>query len=137
MRYLVPQFLETQQRIWGPFTFANFVIFVSVAGALFVFYMITNNVPLVIVMGIILMSITLGLMFYRYNGRPVTAFLTYMVRHLFGARRYLWKGIEQQETIAEFITIEGKIPEPKGEASTPSPRASMEAIEELSKMLDK
>lgn len=136
MRYLVPQFLETEQTIWGPFTFKNFVILIGVGGVAFMLYFYIGLVAWIATV-IVFAAITLALMFYRHGGRPLTSVLFDFFKHLFGARRYTWVGVEQKKGVSEFISLpKSDLPKPKEEEAKSQIKPPLEKIEELGKMLD-
>ena len=143
MRYLVPQFLETEQKIWGPFNFRNFVIMIGVGGVAFILYLYLPFL-LWIIFAIILIIGTLILMFYQYQGRPLTVVMIDAMRHLIGSKRYVWVGSKQQESPADML-IEPKLPVKEDEKIKEAREAkeikqkSQEAIKkmgELSRELD-
>lgn len=83
MQFQVPQFIETEDKIVGPFSVRQF-LYVAGAGAVsFVFYF-TVQTWLWIVASLFLFGIAVTLAFVRVNGRPMI--------HVFGAAlRFLWQ----------------------------------------------
>ena len=90
MRFQVPQFLEIEDKIFGPFTFKEFVYLAGGAGSCFVLYKLLGFaigiVPILIIAGF-----SLALTFYRPNDKPfinmVEAGLTYFTQ----SKLYIWK----------------------------------------------
>lgn len=138
MQYQVPHFLETEQRILGPFTFANFVIMIAVAGVLAILYFLKINFVLWIFLGVFFVGTTLALMFGSYNGRGLAVVFVDFVRHIFGERKHTWIGVETKETVSEFVLTKKElrslpnVGEAKPKENTPVTKRT----EEISKMLD-
>ncbi len=108
MRYLVPQFLETEQKIWGPFSFKNFVVIIGVGGVVFMLYFYLNFF-IWIVVAVFLAIATLALMFYRYEGLSLPMAIFSSVGNLLWARRYIWEGFSQTKNPADIL-LSPKIP---------------------------
>ena len=90
MRYQVPQFIEIEDKVIGPFTVKQFVYIVGGAGMSFIVYNYLNSyVALILIAGIIPLSLALA--FYKMNNKPFidfleSAFMFYTKRNL-----YIWK----------------------------------------------
>ena len=69
MRYQVPQFIEVEDKIFGPFTFKQFIYIVGGGGMAFIFYKFLN---IFIAVPFIAASLGFGfaLAFYKVNGKP-------------------------------------------------------------------
>lgn len=137
MNYLVPHFLETEQRIWGPFTFNKFVIMIGVGGALFILYYSIGFTKWLLT-AFFFTGGTLALLFGSYAGRPLYSALLDFFSHLFGKRRYTWEGVHGEESVSEFVLTKEKFrqlpsvapQEKKGE------KPVHERIKEVAKALD-
>lgn len=110
MRFEVPQFIEIEDKIFGPFTWRQFVYLMGgVGGAVILF--ITTHILVFILIGLPIGSLAILLAFYPVNNRPFSVFLESMVTFSQGAKLYLWRksgtGIygaaEQAETITDGI----------------------------------
>ncbi|MDA8611263.1 PrgI family protein [Candidatus Pacebacteria bacterium] len=89
-RYQVPQFLEIEDKIFGPLTLKQFLY--TMAGAA-IGYMAWANLPLfvAVLVGGPLLALFLGLAFYKVNNRPLSAALENGFRYLTAPKLYLWK----------------------------------------------
>ena len=88
--YIVPQFIEREPKIIGPFTFKQF-IYVGMAGAIcFIFYF---SIPFhfFILATIFLMSGALALAFLKISGRSLPIILANFLKFSVSPRIYLWK----------------------------------------------
>ncbi len=90
MQFKVPQFLDIEDKIFGPFTLKEFIYLTGGAGLCFVLYrllgLILGIVPILIIAGL-----TLAFIFYRPNNKPfiemVGAGFYYLIQH----KLYIWQ----------------------------------------------
>ncbi len=90
MKYQVPQFIEVEDKIIGPFTIKQFLYLVGGAGLSFIAYTYLPLIIAILVIGAIA-PLSLALAFYRINNKPFidfleSAFLFYTKQNL-----YIWK----------------------------------------------
>ena len=90
MQFKVPQFLEIEDKIFGPFTFKEFVYLVGGAGICFVLYRLLG-VWLGAIPIIIIASFSLALTFYKPNNKPFINILESVVLYSFQSKLYIWK----------------------------------------------
>lgn len=95
MRFQVPQFIEVEDKIFGPFTFKQFVYLAGGAGvAVACFSFLPSFIALLISAPVILLS--LALTFVKINNKPfiyiVEAFFKYSTKE----KLYIWKKVEKQ-----------------------------------------
>ena len=90
MQFKVPQFLEIEDKIFGPFTFKEFVYLVGGAGICFVLYRLLG-VWLGAIPIIIIASFSLALTFYKPNNKPFINMLESVVLYSFQSKLYIWK----------------------------------------------
>ncbi|MFA6251252.1 MAG: PrgI family protein [Candidatus Paceibacterota bacterium] len=90
MQFKVPQFIDIQDKLFGPFTFHQFAYLVGGAGIIFVIYKL---LPLWI--GIFLMIpiaiLSALLVFYKINGKPFIFYLQAGISYLISSKLYIWK----------------------------------------------
>ncbi len=89
MQFQVPQFIEVEDKIFGPFTFKQFVYMAGGAGLAYVFWRILPvyiAAPLIIGIG----SFTVALAFMQYNGRPFMVALETAFYYMIHSKLYLW-----------------------------------------------
>ena len=127
MRYQVPQFIEIEDKIIGPFTVKQFVYLVGGAGMSFIFYrFLPIYIALILIAGAI--PLALALAFHKINNKPFvdfleSAFLFYTKKNL-----YIWKKQERK--------IEAKVVEDLEAKQVYVPRLSDSKLKELSWSLD-
>lgn len=90
MQFKVPQFLEIEDKIFGPFTFREFVYLAGGAGICFVLYellgLFWGAIPILIVAGFSGM-----LTFYRPNNKPFLNMLEAGFKFGVQNKLYIWK----------------------------------------------
>ena len=90
MRFEVPQFIEIEDKIFGPFTWKQFIYIGGGSITVAVLFFMTPFVVFLLVGGPIgLLSFLLA--FYPVNHRPFSIFLESMLRYLKNHRLYLWQ----------------------------------------------
>jgi hypothetical protein len=90
MQFKVPQFLEIEDKIFGPFTFRQFIYLAGGAGLCFVLYkwlgLLLAALPILIVAGFA------GLLtFYRPNNKPFVNMLEAGFKYFTQGKLYIWK----------------------------------------------
>lgn len=102
MQFQIPQFIDIEDKIFGPFTFKEFIYLAGGAGISFVLYKV---LPIYIAIVFILpvMGLALALTFYRVNDRPFIIVLEAAIKHTFKNKMYLWKKSLPSEKEKEII----------------------------------
>lgn len=96
MQFKVPQFIDVEDKLFGPLTFKQFAYLGGGAGMV---YMVFRFLPgfLAFIVGVPIALFALALAFYKINGKPfifiVNAWLTYKLQ----SKLYLWKKSEQKK----------------------------------------
>ena len=89
MQFQVPQFIEVEDKIFGPFTFRQFVY---IAGGLGLSYLLYRLLPLFVAAPLLLgvMGFSVALAFMQYNGRPFMVAIETSFFYLIHTKLYLW-----------------------------------------------
>lgn len=96
MRFQFPQFIDVEDKIFGPFTFKQFLYLGGGAGAALVgIVMFGMFFGILLASPIILLS--LALTFYKVNNRPFVYILEAAFKYFLKNRLYIWKKIEKKE----------------------------------------
>lgn len=90
MRFEVPQFIEVEDKIFGPFTWRQFIYLMGGGGIAFVLFLTTHFIVFVII-GLPIGALAALLAFYPVNNRPFSVYLEAMLRYLSGNKLYLWR----------------------------------------------
>ena len=98
MQFQVPQFIEVEDKIFGPLTLKEFLylgggIGISVVLILFVPFKIIS-IPL----ALLFMAFSLALSFYKVNGKPFVNTLEAAIYYWLGGKLYIWKKVDKKPT---------------------------------------
>lgn len=89
-QYQVPQFLEVEDKIFGPLTFKQFLYLGGGLGLGFISWTMLPKAIAVIV-GAPLTLFFIALAFFKYNDRPFIFLVESMFSFLFSKKLYLWR----------------------------------------------
>ena len=95
MQYQVPQFIEVEDKIFGPLTFKQFAYLAGAGGACLIFFTLFP-MWMAIPLSLPFVAIGAALAFYKVNDRPFIHFLEHAISYYTGSRLYLWKQREQK-----------------------------------------
>jgi len=110
MQFKVPQFIDIEDKLFGPFTFRQFAYLVGGAGMIFVTYKL---LPLWIGIFIIIpvAGLTALLTFYKINNKPFIYYLQAAFNYAVSSKLYIWKQrlVKHGEKQDEAINISSKV----------------------------
>jgi hypothetical protein len=89
MRYQVPQFIEVEDKIFGPLTIKQFLY---VVGGVAIGFIIWNILPkfIAFIVGAPIVVFFLALAFYKYNDRPLILTVEGAMKYFFSNKLYIW-----------------------------------------------
>lgn len=90
MRFQVPQFIDIEDKIFGPFTFKQFVYLAGGAGSAYAIYKFLPGI-IAIPLALVIIGLALALTFYRINGKPFIEILQAYVIYKFKSKLFIWK----------------------------------------------
>ncbi len=93
MQYQVPQFIEIEDKIFGPLTAKQFFYLLGGGALIFIMY-IFLQLWLVIILGIPVVGFVGSLAFLKINGIPFIKILSNALGFATSSRLYLWKKVE-------------------------------------------
>lgn len=105
MEYQVPQFVDVEDKIFGPFTFKQFVY---LAGGTGVVVGLVLYLPLFlgILLSIPVAGFAAALAFYKMNGKPFIEIIEAGFNFIIGRRLYLWR--KEKHTVEEMAVAQSK-----------------------------
>lgn len=103
MRFEVPQFIEIEDKIFGPFTWKQFIYLMGGIGTAVVLF-ITMPFIIFVILGAPIGGLAILLAFYPVNNQPFSVYLESMLRFVSGKKLFLWKK-SQTPTYGEFATV--------------------------------
>ncbi len=95
MRFQVPQFIEVEDKIFGPLTLKQFIYLIGGAGLCFIIYTIIGNIFISIVFMLPVMAFALALAFYKINNKPFINVVEAAFSYFFKSKLYIWKKVEK------------------------------------------
>jgi hypothetical protein len=90
MQFRVPQFIEVEDKIFGPLSFKQFIYLAGGVGIMYVLYRalpIWISIFLIIPVGILAGLLT----FYKVNGKPFVFYLQAGLNYIFSSKLFIWK----------------------------------------------
>jgi hypothetical protein len=111
MRYQVPQFIEIEDKIFGPLTIKQFVYLAGGAALSYLVYALTSPyLPFFLVVILMVPTAILGvaLAFYKVNDKPFINVVEAAAKYYIGSKLYIWKKAVKQ--VATKEEAEGKGP---------------------------
>lgn len=90
MDFIVPQFIERAPKIFGPFTFKQF-IFIGIAGAVSIFLYFLVPFALFVVIALVLFSGAFALAFLKTGGFPLPTIIKNAFFFLGKPKIFLWR----------------------------------------------
>lgn len=125
-RYQVPQFIEVEDKIFGPLTFKQFLYLAGGGGLSLAFFTL---LPLWLAVFFIIpvASLSIALAFYQVNGRPLITVLEHAFGYSMGNKLYLWKQRSPNKKAAQVPTNKPQVQGP----ALPVPTLSESRLKDL------
>lgn len=101
MRFQLPQFIETETKIVGPFTLQQFLWIAGGAAFVSLLYILVKGV-LFFVLAIPLGGIFLALAFLKMEGVPLIVYASYGISYLVNTKKYIFKKEEEIKNYKDF-----------------------------------
>lgn len=113
MQFQVPQFIDIEDKIFGPLTLRQFLYLVGAGGFSFVLFFMLET-WLWVIATLMLLVIAASFAFVKFNGQAFTTIITAIFKYLWLPKFYLWQRIEVKEK-APTLTL------PKEESTEKNP----------------
>ena len=124
-QYQVPQFIEVEDKIFGPLTLKQFIYLAGGSGLCLLCFTLLP-LWLTLIIGTPVMSFAAMLAFYKVNGRPFIIAIEHAFMYFFGNKLYLWKPRQPEPPKA------GQAPSPIAPSTLPVPKLSESKLKDLS-----
>ncbi|OGM00124.1 hypothetical protein A2480_03605 [Candidatus Uhrbacteria bacterium RIFOXYC2_FULL_47_19] len=112
MRFTVPQFIDVEDKIFGPLTTRQFLIMLVVAGALFIVFKLADF-ALFVFLAVVMIVFGGVLAFLRVNGQPFHYFLLNLIQTFSKPRLRIWDKTLTDSELKEIVTAPPPAPPPK------------------------
>jgi hypothetical protein len=130
MRFQVPQFIEIEDKIFGPLTIKQFIYIAGGAGLSFILFRFLY-LPLAILFIVIVLGFSLALAFYQVNNKPLINVIQSAFGYFLSSKLYLWKKKDKSPEKAKALSA--SVP---GQAPIYVPRLSQSKLHDLTWSLD-
>ncbi|TSC64344.1 MAG: Uncharacterized protein G01um1014106_156 [Parcubacteria group bacterium Gr01-1014_106] len=107
LQFQVPQFVDVEDKIFGPLTVKQFIMFVVNALIIAAFY-VALPLPITVTLAIPTTIFFLLLAFYKVNGRSFMWFLFSVLHYVMTGKLFLWerRGETQKIRVASASAVE-------------------------------
>jgi len=129
MKFNVPQFIDVEDKIFGPFT-AKMLLWMFAAGAVIAVLWLVLDGAAFFIACVPVVLLFLVISFYRPNGQPFVTFIFSGVTFFFGPKVYIWRRKEQRRQISASKSIEEKT------VKMEDKKITKEKLKQISKVLD-
>lgn len=115
MRFQVPQFIDVEDKIFGPLTLKQFIYLAGTGGLVFMAFALLPRF-LALLIGAVGAGLGVALAFYRVDNRPFIVVLESAFNYVTRSRLYLWRKEDrpiEPTPMSQGLTGTGKLPVPK------------------------
>lgn len=138
MQHKVPQFIEVEDKIFGPFTLKQFSYLAGGFGLSIIIWRTFSESSFVLFYIAPIVGFTLALTFMKPNGKPFIVTLQNFLTFLIRPKKYFWKNPGTEESRENVLTFKNeKENVERKEAKFVGKLFSGDQIEKLAKDLDK
>ena len=96
MRFQVPQFIEVEDKIFGPLTLKQFIYLLGGGGLSFIVYTLIGNLIVSIIVCLPIIGFALALAFYKINNKPFINVVESAFNYYIGSKLYIWKKVDKK-----------------------------------------
>jgi len=125
MRYQVPQFIEIEDKIFGPLTLKQFIYLAGGGGLCLIFFTLLP-LYLTVILALPVLAFSIALAFYQVNGRPFIIAIEHAFGYFVGHKLYLWKQRDQKAS-----ALVGKNAAASTQVTLPVPKLSESRLKDL------
>lgn len=129
MRYQVPQFIEIDDKIFGPLTLKQFIYLAGGAGLSFIIFKILPSIFYSFLPILAIMAFSGALAFYKINNKPFIFVVEAAFKYYTSAKLFIWKKVPNKKA-------DNPIQEAKGYAGIMVPKISDSKLKDLTWSLD-
>lgn len=130
MRFQVPQFIEVEDKIFGPLTLKQFIYMVGGGGLSFMIYVFLDSLILAFIPMAVVMAVSASLAFFKVNNKPFVEVVESAFHYYFGNKLYIWKKSDHIQKPKNAVQ------EAKSYASIMVPKISDSKLKDLTWSLD-
>lgn len=110
MQFQVPQFIEIEDKIFGPLTFKQFAYVIGGTGLSYIIYSLPFPFIIRVIFILPVAGFAFALAFYKVNGKPFIFTVEAAFKYFFAERLYLWQKQTKIPTATTVIKKSEEIP---------------------------
>lgn len=138
MQHKVPQFIEVEDKIFGPFTLKQFSYLAGGFGLSIIIWRTFANSSFVLFYIAPVVAFSLALTFLKPNGKPLIALVQSFITFLIKPKKLFWKNPGVDESRENVVSMKAETERTERQQAKFEPKLiSGEKIEKLAKTLDK
>jgi len=128
MEYQVPQFIEVEDKIFGPLTLQQFIYLAGGAGIGLIAFL---SLPFIVALFISLpvAGLAFALAFHKVNGKPFIEIMEAAFNYYLNRRKYLWRKEVKRAAVEEQVA-------PQTRTALPAKSLSARKLHDLAWALD-
>lgn len=107
MQYQTPQFIDVEDKIFGPLTAKQFFYLLGGVAAIFILYAFFQ-LWVIILLGLPIGGFSLALTFLKINGIPFTKVLANFLNHSSQQKIYIWQRVAQKTQNTDYTKTQTK-----------------------------
>ena len=132
MRFQVPQFIDVEDKIFGPLTLKQFIYLTGGAGLCFLIYVLLGSFVLAAIPILVVLAFSSALAFYKINNKPFVNVVEAAIKYWIGGKLFIWK---KEDKPRPTTTVEA-VKQAKSFAGLTVPKISDSKLKDLSWSLD-
>lgn len=133
MRFQVPQFIEVEDKIFGPLTLKQFIYLAGGAGLSFIIYRVIGSFLIAALPILVILAFSVALAFYKINNKPFIFVVEAAFKYYFGNKLYIWRKKDNEKAAGKIPTGDDEV---KKYASLMVPKISDSKLKDLTWSLD-
>lgn len=90
MRFQIPQFIETETKIVGPFTLSQFVYIAGGTVLVFILRYLLESLFGFLIFSVVIAFISIAFAFYKINGLTLANYIGQALAFVFGSKKYIF-----------------------------------------------
>ena len=134
MQYQTPQFIDIEDKIFGPLTAKQFFYLVGGAAAIFILY-VFFQLWVVILLGLPVGGFALSLTFLKINGILFPKVLENFLRHSSQQKIFIWKRVPRVRKTSDIFSSTSDVEEIRKQIPI-APKLTESKLQELAWSLD-
>jgi hypothetical protein len=104
MRFQVPQFIEVEDKIFGPLTFKQFIYIAGGVGLCVILFTFLPNF-LALLISVPIAAFAGALAFYKVNEKPFIHFVEAFFNYTLTNKLYIWK--KEEKSVEKAASVQG------------------------------